>query len=37
MEKRRPPTGAPKAAETPAPAPADIKFRLLETTEELSD
>lgn len=28
MQKRRPPTGAPKAADTPAATPADMKFRL---------
>lgn len=27
MEKSNPPTGAPKADDTPAAAPADIKFR----------
>jgi len=28
MEKSSPPTGAPKADETPAAAPADMKLRL---------
>ena len=28
MENKRPPTGEPKADETPAAAPAEIKFRL---------
>jgi hypothetical protein len=28
IEKRSPPTGAPKALETPAAAPAEMKFRL---------
>jgi len=28
IEKRSPPTGAPKALETPAAAPAEMKLRL---------
>ena len=36
MANKRPPTGAPKAEATPAPAPADMKLRLIVNKQKIS-